>query len=67
MLIKGSRSKENRYMWISQSSSKVKSMKEMVTEDDIEGLPKLKIEEKLALVRFMRLMQEFNDTHARTI
>lgn len=43
--MKGSRSKDNCYIWISQPSSKVKRMKEIISEDGVKGLPKLKIEE----------------------
>lgn len=44
VLMKGSISKDNYYMWISQPSSKVKSMDEIISEDDVKGLPKLNIE-----------------------
>lgn len=57
VLMKGSSSKDNCYMWISQSSSKVTSMKEIIYEYGVKGLPKLKIEEELSLMDFMRLMQ----------
>lgn len=57
MLMKGSIFKDNCYMWISQPPSKVESMKEIVSEDDVQGLQKLKIEEELPLMVFMRLMQ----------
>lgn len=43
--MKGSRSKDNYYMWISQSSSKVKSMEEIISKDVDKGLAKLMIEE----------------------
>lgn len=42
VLMKDSRSKNNYYMCISQPSSKVKSMKEIIFEDGVNGLPKLK-------------------------
>lgn len=57
MLMKGSRSKGNCYIWIYQSSSKVKNMKEIISEDYVKGLLKLKIEEELPLMEFMRLIQ----------
>lgn len=44
VLIKGSRSQDNCYMWISHPSSKVKSMNEIISEDDFKGLLKIKIE-----------------------
>lgn len=45
VLIKGSRSTDNCYMWISHPSTKVKSMKEIIFEDGVNGFPKLKIED----------------------
>lgn len=43
--MKGSSSKYNCYKWISHPSSKVKSMKKIISEDDVKGLPKFMIEE----------------------
>lgn len=43
--MKGSRSKDNCYMWIFQPSPMVKSMKEIISEDGVKGFEKFKIEE----------------------
>lgn len=43
--MKGSRSKDNFYMCISQPSSKVKSIEEIISEDVLNDFPKLMIEE----------------------
>lgn len=43
--MKGSRSQDNDYVWISQPSSKFKIMKDIISEDVVKEFPKLVIGE----------------------
>lgn len=45
VLMKGSRSKHNCYIWISQSSSKSKNIEDIIFEDGVKGVPTLMIGE----------------------